>query len=533
MDGGTRVEIESKFAVTDEATFAALVELERVNGYRLQPVGERDLTDHYLDTAHRDLLGGGYSCRLREGLVERRFVATVKELGRADDGVHRRQEHECEVARDTPPEEWPECPAREIVTRLSHGRMLAELFALRQHRILRAVEQGERVVAELSLDRVEIEVGGRSRRMHEIEVELAPDGTLVDLRAIGEGLAPYKLEPQPTSKFERVLALLDENDPAPAPKRKRKAPAVRADEPMVEAGRRILKFHYKRMRANEAGTLEGRDSDALHRMRVATRRQRAAFRIVAPYFRRKVVRPFRNELRTAAGCLGAVRDVDVLIEAATRYRDSLAATAARSFDPLLEDWQERRRAAQDQLTTYLNGKDYRAFIDRYKAFLSEAGAGVRNPESSEAVEPLLVRQALPAAVWDHYGRVRAYETVLGWASLETLHTLRIEAKRLRYLLEFFADALGPGSAPAIRALVGLQDHLGELHDADTAIGMIRDFLSRGAKRSIDLAVADAARDYLEVMQVRVRALQRGLTRPWQRVASRRTRLLLARAVATL
>jgi hypothetical protein len=60
----------------------------------------------------------------------------------------------------------------------------------------------------------------------------------------------------------------------------------------------------------------GKDVEALHHMRVATRRQRAAFRVVAPYFRRGAIRGFQDELRSAAGYLGTVRDLDVLIEAA-------------------------------------------------------------------------------------------------------------------------------------------------------------------------------------------------------------------------
>jgi CHAD domain-containing protein len=140
---------------------------------------------------------------------------------------------------------------------------------------------------------------------------------------------------------------------------------------------------------------------------------------------------------------------------------------------------------------------------------------------------------LPAAVWTHYGNLRAYETVLDWASLETIHALRIEGKRLRYLLEFFGEVLGPGPAPAIEALVALQDHIGELHDAEVAVDLLREFLIRGAQASIEPAVANAARSYLKVEQARLRTLERTLKRPWRRVSSPRFRLLLARAVAAL
>ena len=315
--------------------------------------------------------------------------------------------------------------------------------------------------------------------------------------------------------------------------RPKKAPGVRADEPLAEAGRAILRFHYERMLANEDGTREGKDIEALHRMRVATRRQRAAFRVVAPYFRRKAIRDFQNDLRTAAGRLGAVRDLDVLIAAAEDYQSSLGVESAGSLVPLLDAWRTRRDAAHDELLAYLNGDDYQMFKEGYGAFLSSTGAGVKDAAPDGSPEPHLVRHILPAEIGEHYGRVRAYDAVRGWGSIETIHALRIEAKRLRYLLEFFSEALPPGVVEAIEALVALQDHAGELHDVDVTIGLLRHFLMHSAHASSEPAVAAAVTGYLKLQQARLRTLQRAFKRPWRRVAGKRMRSVLARAVAAL
>jgi CHAD domain-containing protein len=526
------VEIEAKYRVPDGEVFAALLELLSLGSYALRPEGERNVVDHYLDTPRRDLLGAGYTCRLREGEADDHWLLTVKGLGRAEGAVHSREELESKVRPNTPPDEWPAGPAREIVTRLIQGQPLAELFTIRQHRADRAVEQDGRAVGTLSLDTVETDIGGRTKVWREIEIELVPTGTVEDLRAIGDALAPYKLKVQSKSKFERALARLDDA-PRKAAAKKKKAPGVRADEGLVEAGRKILRFHCERMLANEEGTREGSDIEALHRMRVATRRQRAAFRVVAPHFRRKAVRGFQDELRTAAGRLGAVRDLDVLIEAAEAYRSSLDAEDQAALDPLLEEWRERRSAARDDLLAYLGGHDYAEFKERYAEFLSSAGAGVKDAAPDDLPEPHLVREVLPAEIWSHYARVRAYESVLGWASVETLHTLRIEAKRLRYLLESFGEVLGPAVAVAVKDVVRLQDYAGELHDADVTIGLLRHFLMHSPHASADGAVAAAVKGCLKVNEARLRTLQRGIKRPWRRVAGPRFRGTLARAVAAL
>ena len=526
------VEIEAKYSVADPADFAALLGLESLGGYALRPAGARDVVDHYLDTPERDILHGGYACRLREGEKDGRWLVTVKGLGKAAGAVHERDEHECEIPPNAAPAEWPEGPAREIVTRLSGGEALVELFTLRQHRELCAVEREGRAVAELSLDTVEMNTGGRASVTHEMEIELEASGTVDDLRAMAAALEPYRLKAQPKSKFERALARLDRARAGSAGKKK-KAPAARPDEPLAEAGRRILRFHYERMVANEDGTREGKDIEALHHMRVATRRQRAAFRIVEPYFRRKAIRAFQGELRTAAGYLGAVRDLDVLIEAAEGHRSSLGSAAAQGFEPLLDEWRGKRDACREELLAYLSGDDYEAFKESYGAFLSSAGAGLKDAAPDDAPEPHLVRHVLPAEIWDHYGRVRAYERVLAWASIETIHAMRIQCKRLRYLLEFFSDALGRGASEAVEALVALQDHTGELHDVDVTIGLLRHFLIHNPQATVDPAVASSVKGYLKVEQARLRTLLRTLKRPWRRVSGKRFRSLLARSTESL
>src|SRR5262245_64968897 len=145
------------------------------------------MIDHYLDTAERDLLKAGYACRLRESEADRQWRLTVKGLGKAEGARHEREEFECDVPPHSTPSDWPKCPAREIVLRASEGRPLAELFALRQLRSTRAVEQGERGVGELSLDTVDSEIAGHESHERELELEIAGKGTADDPGAIADG----------------------------------------------------------------------------------------------------------------------------------------------------------------------------------------------------------------------------------------------------------------------------------------------------------------------------------------------------------
>jgi hypothetical protein len=54
-----------------------------------------------------------------------------------------------------------------------------------------------------------------------------------------------------------------------------------------------------------------------------------------------------------------------------------------------------------------------------------------------------------------------------------LHNMRIAAKRLRYTFEVFEDVLPIASKAVLKEIVQLQEELGDLHDSDVMIAMLR------------------------------------------------------------
>ena len=54
-----------------------------------------------------------------------------------------------------------------------------------------------------------------------------------------------------------------------------------------------------------------------------------------------------------------------------------------------------------------------------------------------------------------------------------LHRLRLEGKRLRYLLELFGEFYGPGMRARLRRLKGIQRHLGAVSDCDATEALLR------------------------------------------------------------
>ena len=308
-----------------------------------------------------------------------------------------------------------------------------------------------------------------------------------------------------------------------------KTPGVLPEDPLAEAGRKVLRFHLARMITREAGTRDGRDVEDLHAMRVATRRQRAAWRVFGDAFRGGRTRRHRERLREVAARLGAVRDLDVLLEAADAYRADLPAAEQRALEPLLAAWRLHREDARRLLIRELDSDGYRRWLDDYAEFVRHEGVAARTVLPTE---PHRVRDTTASRVLAAYEAVRAYEPVLRWADIETLHDLRIAGKWLRYTIEFVREALGPEAEPLIARVTALQDHLGLLHDADVAAHLARSFLVEQASSLSELESAAIGR-YLMSREKEAARLRRTVGPPWRGVAGLAFRRGLGRVLAGL
>lgn len=576
------MEIEAKFSVPDEQAFRQLLEATALAGHRLGEALVANLHDRYLDTAQGAIRARGYACRLRRR--DDVYIATLKGMGGASGAVHRRVEHEIELAEPLPPHAWPPSAARDLALRLCENQALTVLFDVDQVRHTRPLYDGDRAVAKLNLDRVRVGRGDfEAATSLELEVELLPDGREEDLHALVVALQEgWGLTPETRSKFERGLDLfgLDVADAVrsgggaerlsvategggsspgtvarmtpieeplpPAPQVELlEQPGIEPDDPMSEAGRKTFRFHYRRMIYNEPGTRLGEDIEALHDMRVATRRMRAAFRVFGDHFHPKAVAPYLKGLKRTGRALGAVRDLDVFREEIQAYLRTLPEPERGNLDDLLAALEEQREAARQRMIAFLDEDRYRRFVERFGEFVVTEGMGSLpvTPDGGDP-RPYRVRHVAPMAIYERLATVRAYDE---WVSipdppLQRLHALRIACKRLRYTLEFFREVLGPDTKTLIKEVVDMQDHLGALQDAVVAGGILRDFLEWGtwghdaADQPLSEPKARSApgvEAYLLVKQAELQHLLDTFGPAWQRLRGPEFSRLVAKAVVVL
>lgn len=202
------METEAKFIVPDEATFAALRKVTTLGPYTLTDTRNKHVRDRYLDTEDLSFYNHNLFVRLRE-VAGDGLLLTVKGAGPGvqEGSIHTRDEYETQVP-GLDISTWPEGDVRRIVEATANGKPLRDLFTLDQTRTVSNLQQGDRAVAELSLDVVTIHTATGPVHAYELEIELKAEGQLEDLRVLSRLLTEeYGLLPQSLSKFERAMRL--------------------------------------------------------------------------------------------------------------------------------------------------------------------------------------------------------------------------------------------------------------------------------------------------------------------------------------
>jgi CHAD domain-containing protein len=293
----------------------------------------------------------------------------------------------------------------------------------------------------------------------------------------------YRLEIMEAAQAEKLRSA------EPALPQPRDKTGITPDDPMSEAGRKVLLYHFAEMLAHENGTRLGEDIEELHDMRVATRRMRAAFEVFGEAFEPKVLKVHLKGLKATGRALGRVRDLDVFMEKAQHYLEGLPESERSGLDPLLHGWLAEREQARTEMNTYLESEAYQEFKLKFNRFLQTPGEGALAVPQDQPT-PYLVREIAPILIYNRLAAVRAYDSVLAHASIEQMHALRIEYKKLRYTVEYFREVLGAQAKEVINDIKKLQDHLGDLNDADVATEILRSFLDGWDARQADLPVSE-------------------------------------------
>ena len=431
-------EIELKFTCGPDDLSAVLA---------AAPPGDDDtaeLISVYFDTVDLALQRAGASLRVRE--AEGRRVQTVKR----GKGVAR-EEHENTIEGLTPDPGLGPLP--DLVPRGARLKPAFNVRVIRRQRQL--LFDGAQI--ELALDQGEVVRGRTSQPICEVELELksGPPEALFSLARQLCGVAPLYLSYD--SKAARGQALAT----GPAEAARRSEPIqLSGEETVAEAFQAITRAALSQIAAN-AAILRARPSpEAVHQLRVAARRFRSALSTFGWAVGDRQLPTVKAELKWLGKSCDMARNLDVFAESLIRPTAEAPTAGAAALRKAVGVARRKARAAV--VETASSERFCRLMIDLTEWV--ELGNWLHESPAGQAV-----RSCAAAALARRRAKVLKAGRDLGRASDESLHHLRIAAKKLRYASDAFAGLYRRKRPSAfLDEVKALQDQLGVLNDTATA-----------------------------------------------------------------
>ncbi|HEU4456150.1 MAG TPA: CHAD domain-containing protein [Longimicrobium sp.] len=256
-------------------------------------------------------------------------------------------------------------------------------------------------------------------------------------------------------------------------------PAELLDQPVERSARWLALRFLEEAAAGHARLDDADDAEALHDFRVGLRRLRSTVRAYRRWLGGSLGPKDRRRLKALAGATGAARDTEVQIAWVEDRLDRFDAEARPGVEAFLDRLREEKAEADDEMRREV-AKDFareRWRLARRLRFY-RVEVELDDPAGGPVLAAVLGRLAREAAdeLERHLSRVRSID------DQDEAHEARITAKRLRYLVEPFAEEI-EGGADAVKRIKKLQDVLGEMHDADVLLARVAEELeeARGGR----------------------------------------------------
>ncbi len=185
---------------------------------------------------------------------------------------------------------------------------------------------------------------------------------------------------------------------------------------------------------NEYGIIKDYDTEFLHDFRVAVRRTRSGLSQLKDVLDQKTTLKVKKDFAFLGQATNNLRDSDVYLLNESSYRKMIPPHMQKNLDPFFLAIRQSRAKEHSKMVRLLRSKKYVLALNNWEQILTEEESNENDggPGNKPIIEVArkVIRKRNQRIV--KFGR-----EIMQNSSDELLHKLRIEAKKLRYLLEFF------------------------------------------------------------------------------------------------
>jgi CHAD domain-containing protein len=245
-------------------------------------------------------------------------------------------------------------------------------------------------------------------------------------------------------------------------------PEMTARQAVIFIGKQLCET----IKINENGIKEDIDTEFLHDFRVAIRRTRALLAQVKYIFPDNMTNFYKDEFAQLQKKSNRLRDLDVYLLEKESYLRDLPMGLQSGLNPFFIVITKERKSEYQKFVKVFRTTRYKKLIHTWENLLNnETISKTRNSD-----KPII--QLAKKYIYKRYNNIKRIGEIFDHATTdEQFHKLRIECKKLRYLLEFFYS-LFPSTVMSnlIKQLKLLQDNLGNYNDLSVQQQELKNYL---------------------------------------------------------
>jgi len=367
--------------------------------------------------------------------------------------------------------DFPDSPAREILKKILDLRALYPVFnGLLKIENYNLEDQDGKILVMCQLVSIASPEKPRTPLMRQVKLVPVTGYKLENQQAIDllAQLGAFKPSLKPLDSLLGALGV------SPQPYTVKPKLRLSPDAPARSSISIIIAIMIEKQRLTEQGVIKDIDTEFLHHFRVATRMIRAAIVQLKEVFPAPDVTMLKDRFGAIGRETNRLRDLDVFILDKHRYMGLLPASLRDGLLPMFDDFEQARSQEVKRIAQWLSSKAYRLEIEELQALFQQGYSAIETEWSEKPTIELAVNK-----IQHRYRKIqKAAAKITHDTPDDDIHSIRIDCKKLRYLLYFFDGLFNKKQVKvAGNHLKALQDRLGIFNDLSVQGEFLENYLN--------------------------------------------------------